>query len=336
MLVSRKTIHLIENHRDELPSDAVIAWDYYNMSIYYQMRYPNHYDSIYYFLNKTLESMARTAITNNEIEISVYISLAGLNFEQKKYEQAEKYMLHALSLLEQAQDMNNVVVEFSEAYQFLAKLYETMSRPLEALKYQKLLLENEKRRYDIEKINSINDMMVKHETEKKNIRIQTLVKEYKATQRILWLTIGLSIALLLTFTLIFLSSRLKRKNMEQQLYETALLAELRQNELEKIQNQKQELELQPVKTIIEKIAWLIEKSIIEKITKKDYIERLSKIDSKLLEQAYQNSKVKITGMDMKYIICFSADIDVRDISLLFNIEPASVNTVRYRIKKKLV
>jgi len=61
---------------------------------------------------------------------------------------------------------------------------------------------------------------------------------------------------------------------------------------------------------------------------------LSKIDCQLLEHAYQTSKVKLTGMDIKYIICFSANIDVKDISLLFNIEPASVHTVRYRIRRK--
>ncbi|MCL2073360.1 MAG: hypothetical protein FWH18_05540 [Marinilabiliaceae bacterium] len=54
----------------------------------------------------------------------------------------------------------------------------------------------------------------------------------------------------------------------------------------------------------------------------------------MLENAYQTSKAKITSMDIKYIICFAADLDTKDISLIFNIEPASVNTVRYRIKKK--
>ena len=38
---------------------------------------------------------------------------------------------------------------------------------------------------------------------------------------------------------------------------------------------------------------------------------------------------------MKYILCFAADIDTADIALVFNVEPASVRTVRYRIKKKI-
>jgi hypothetical protein len=113
-----------------------------------------------------------------------------------------------------------------------------------------------------------------------------------------------------------------------------LLAELRQNEIEKMQINQQQLDQNPVKSVIENILHAISSSIIEKEVKKAYFERLSKIDTKLLETAYQTSKVKITGMDMKYIICFAADIDVKDISLLFNVEPASVHTVRYRIRKK--
>jgi hypothetical protein len=101
-----------------------------------------------------------------------------------------------------------------------------------------------------------------------------------------------------------------------------------------VQSAKQQLEQNPVKISVEKIALMVSVSLIEKDTKTAYLERLSKIDFQPLENAYQASKVKITAMDMKYIICFAADLDAKDISLLFNIEPASVHTVRYRIKKK--
>ena len=94
------------------------------------------------------------------------------------------------------------------------------------------------------------------------------------------------------------------------------------------------MEQYPIRNVIDNIAQVISASNIEKDYKKAYLERLMKVDTKLLEMAYQTSKEKITGKDMKYIICFATDVDVKDISLLFNIEPASVHTVRYRIKKK--
>ena len=94
------------------------------------------------------------------------------------------------------------------------------------------------------------------------------------------------------------------------------------------------MEQYPIRNVIDNIAQVISASNIEKDDKKAYLERLMKVDTKLLEMAYQASMVKITGKEMKYIICFVADIDVKDISLLFNVEPASVYTVRYRIRKK--
>jgi hypothetical protein len=336
LLASRNTIYLIENHTEELPRNVVISWDYYNMSITYERVYPDHYDSIYYFLDKTLETryLIDDETIQTEIEISVYISYAEYHFEQKNYKQAEKDMLYVLSLLEQIQDYNTVIVEYSEAYKFLITYYEKMNRPWDVVKYQKLLLENEQRRYNNDKILAKNEMSARYETEKKEIQIQTLIKEKETARRILWLTFGLSFMLLMASFLIIWSSRLKRKNIEQRLYETALQAELRQNELERIQNSKQQLEQNPVKNSVERISQMVSDSLIEKDMKVAYLERLSKIDTQLLENAYQTSKIKITSMDMKYIICFAADLDTKDISLIFNIEPASVNTVRYRIKKK--
>jgi len=90
----------------------------------------------------------------------------------------------------------------------------------------------------------------------------------------------------------------------------------------------------PIGIIVENLVQAISLSHIAKKDQKVYIERLLKIDFQLFESAYQNTQVKISGRDMKYIICFAVDIDVKDISLLFNIEPASVHTARYRIKKK--
>jgi hypothetical protein len=55
----------------------------------------------------------------------------------------------------------------------------------------------------------------------------------------------------------------------------------------------------------------------------------------MLEQGYFTTNEKISNMDMKYIICFAIDMEVKDMSTLFNVEPASIRSVRYHIKKKL-
>ncbi len=85
---------------------------------------------------------------------------------------------------------------------------------------------------------------------------------------------------------------------------------------------------------VAKIARLVASSTIDAGAKDTYIESLSHLDGALLENAYRNSEARLTPLDMKYIICFNAGMGVDDIATLFNIEHASVNTVRYRIRKK--
>ncbi len=109
-----------------------------------------------------------------------------------------------------------------------------------------------------------------------------------------------------------------------------LSVELRRQERDKLPGGEQT----PVADTIEKIARKVLFSTIDTDSKSIYLDSLSHLDDALLENAYRNSEGKITPLDMKYIICFNAGMSVRDISILFNIEPASVTTVRYRIRKK--
>ncbi|MCL2028557.1 MAG: hypothetical protein FWG79_08765, partial [Bacteroidales bacterium] len=101
------------------------------------------------------------------------------------------------------------------------------------------------------------------------------------------------------------------------------------------QSNKQQLGHYHAQNTIESITQMLPGTLIDSKDKQIYLERLSKLDPTLIESVCESANVKITGMDMKYIICFMANIEVDDISLLFNIEPASVRTVRYRIRKKL-
>jgi uncharacterized protein YoxC len=271
-----------------------------------------------------------------------------------------------LSLLEQVKDYNTVILETSEAYKFLTLYYETVNRPQEALKYYKLLLENEAKRYDNDKIVAMDDILVKYETEKKEEQIDRLTERNQTARKILILTISLIVVLLTALLFFICFYRLRKKNLEQSIYESALLAELRQTELEQnlkekeqLQQQynhleaqanrnkqkaqpyiaeleriKQQLEQKLTKTLMEKLIEGISKSVMEKSKRDFYIQQLSELDVDALEQGYLCANEKISTMEMKYIICFAIDMDVKDMSLLFNVEPGSVRTVRYRIKKK--
>jgi len=99
-------------------------------------------------------------------------------------------------------------------------------------------------------------------------------------------------------------------------------------------NTELQLEYFRIQNAIESIKQLLSDSIIKNEHKKIYLERLSKLTPQLFDHIYQNAHARITAMDMKYIICFSIDMCGKDISLIFNVEPATVHTVRYRIRKK--
>jgi rRNA maturation endonuclease Nob1 len=328
---ARNAIYIIENNENEILQTGNFPFAYYNLALAYNWCYPDQYDSVYYFLDRALELRSGAKYLDIELEICVYILYAEVHFAQKKYAQAEKDMLYVLSLLEEVEDRNSVIVEYSEAYKFLVKFYETTNRPIEALKYYKLLLENERKRYDNDKIVAMGDMLVKYEVEKKNEQLDRLQERTQAARKNLILIISLlAISLIALLILVYLL-KLRKKNFEQSIYEAALLTELQQNELESI---KQRLEQNPIKAVVGKLTEWITNSVIENSKKTAYIQQLSELDMEMLEKGYLATHEKLTNLDMKYIICFAMDMDVNDISLLFNIGSNSIYVIRYRIKRK--
>jgi len=340
-LYIRKNIDLVENHLEKLSNHWMQSYAYYYLAKAFDDYFPEKTDSILFYLDKAfklfeLQETVRQREANSAMEFKIMANIVRANALSRKGRTQEAYrtMNEALHLLDILHHYQNLDEHRYRVYQFLADYYERTNNLPKALLFQKRLRESEARRYETERMRALNEMSARFEAEKKEIQIQQLISEKKAVQRILWLILGLTFMLLLTLFLVIFSSRLMRKNVEQRLYETALQSELHQNELEKVQKLQEQLKQNPVKNSVENIAQMVSDSLIDKDLRTTYLERLSKIDVNLLEQTYQVSKVKITGMDMKYIICFLAEIDVKDISLLFNIEPASVHSVRYRIKKK--
>ena len=332
---ARKNINLITNHREKLDPFLSPAWEYYNMATHFYNFYTDKNDSIIYYLNKALEEKKHIPDKSLEIEvdISVYSQFAEMYIKEKNYKQAEKDLLYVLSLLNKlGEDRNSTSVEFTQAYRFMVELYEATNRPAEALKYQKMLQESESRRYSSEKINAINEVAAKYETEKKQTQIETLQKEKKSSQMITMLAVILTSLLLISLLLLIRFFKSRKEKMEQSIYEKALLAEMKHNELEEI---KRGLQTSSTQLVVEQVVQRLNESILAQEKKKRYEEALLKLDMEAFDKAFIIEKDKITNMDMKYILCFAANMDNSDTALIFNVEQASVRTVRYRIKKKI-
>jgi hypothetical protein len=335
LMYARKNIHLIENHREKLDTELTPAWEYFNMATHFYAFYTDKNDSIAYYLNKALAEKELIANKNiaTEVDISVYKQFAEMYFREKNYKLAEENLLYVLSILNKVgTEWNTIVTDFTETYQNLVELYEATNRPFEALKYQRLLQESEARRYDSEKINAINDVAAKYETEKKQAHIETLQKEKQASHAIIALVAGLALLLFISLLLMIRVFKSRKERMEQSIYEHALLAEMKHNELEDI---KRGLQTSSTQLIVKQVVQRIDESIIEQEKKQYYKNALCKLDAEVFDKAFIMEKDSLSNMDMKYILCFAADIDTADIALVFNVEPASVRTVRYRIKKKI-
>ena len=373
MSVIRDNIYLVENYHDELSAHWIHGWAYYYLAKAFYEYHSNQTDSIHHYLDKALLVWEHDLYNlkleaSGSMELKVYICQlrAQTLWKQEKMQEAYKFMNESLDILNKLKEYQIFDEQRYVAYQFMADYYEKANRPADALKYYKLLKESEERRYESEKIQAINDMSAKYETEKKETRIQTLMMKNQTARRILQLSVSLIAVLLIALLFLIRFFKLRRKSLEQSIYESVLLTELKHNELEhnikekecllqqyndlellsehneqmaqsyrdELKRIKQQLEQKPTKTMISKLTEWLSKSVMEKGKREKYIQQLADLDIDMLEQGYLSADEKISNMEMKYIICFSIDMDVKDISLLFNVEPSSIRTVRYRIKKK--
>ena len=344
LLYARKNINLVENHLAELDPRWMHAYVYYNMANALDRFNPGDADTILAWLDKAyvmyeLEEYPRTvqAGAAKEFLSSAGVVRARVLSRKGLWAEAHKVMTEAIALMDAIHVEREKIGKQIDAYQFMTNYYERAGQPAQQVKYLKLLRESEAKLYEKRKIEALNDNSIKYETEKKELQIEMLTEEKKAQRRIF---ISLTVGLLVISVLIIISGRLKRKNIGQRLYETALLAELNNNELEKIKSDnlnadRQGLERYRVQNTIESIARMISDSMDDPGRKKIYLDRLSRLDGKVFDSLHQDADTKITAMDMKYLVCFAVDMDVKDIGLVFNVDPASVRTVRYRIRKKL-
>jgi hypothetical protein len=331
MVYIRANIALVENFLPELAKNWIHGYAYYYLARELDAWYPERNAQILEALDKAREiteldlamegsTIAQESNLMKEFDIMLNSIRARTLFRMGRLWESHTVLDQTLVMLADLEDHENLSAVRSTVYRFAVEYYETTDNPAEALRFQTLLTKNEERIHERDKITAINDMSAKYDAERNRTRIEMLTRENRATRQIMWLIAGLSLTLVVAGGAVIIGERLRRKNTEQQLYETALVAELSP--------------LAPVRETIDKIMRLVSEANIERDTKALYLERLGGLDVSLLENVYRSSGGILTSLDMKYIACFAAEIAVRDIGQMFNVEPASVNTVRYRIRKK--
>ncbi|MFI3296614.1 MAG: hypothetical protein R3Y59_03180 [bacterium] len=291
------------------------CWVYFNMALFFDIYHdPVVTDSVFHYLHLTEDALSKFIALDKykkEVEISIHDLYAWCYLETEEFDKAVDEMNYVVMLLDSIElvSPNSVIAERGEAYAFFIELYEIMGEYEKALEYQKLLTENNFIRYDLGRNSALKELQIEFDVANKEAEINLLSEQNKVLRLLVIVTLVIFLLLILIFILI----KLYNKNKEQKLYEAALIADSK-NESEKI----------TIQIIFDKL-------------RADFPIHQSQFDTVNMEQLVKlldESIISLSTMDKKYIICFIAAIKPAEIALMFNVEPASVYTVKYRIKKK--
>ena len=323
-------IHALEQIDDPYAYNIVPVWSYYNIAFFYDMYFdPPQVDSVRYYLSRSREVLKDSRTWKDSIEglISVVDLEAWQEYYEKDYLQAEQMMLEVIAMIDTVAKVspNTVITERGEAYKFLSMIYEEQGKWQKALDYKQKLIENNDLRYDVDKRRILQEVQTQYEVEKQTLQMAKLAAENKSNR---WIMIALWL-LLVAMVLCYWLLEMRRKNIEAKLYEAALEAD----------NMRQTINTLESKTDIDPLVILIDELVEQLLNgrKREYVEsavtHLRNLDLNHIQSLLSHAK-KITTMDKRYILCFAAGMTVENIADLMSLEPASVYTVRYRLRKK--
>lgn len=323
----RRAIVGLEQIADPRSYNIVPVWSYYNMAFFYDMYFqPPLVDSVRHYLDRARASIEGSRSRKDSLEalISIVDLEAWQEYYEHDYREAEAMMHEVLAMIDTVaqESPNTIITERAEAYEFLAMMAEEQGQWQAAYGYQQQLTETNAQRYDVDKRRVLQEVQTQYEVEKQQLEMDKLAAE---NSRGRWLLV----ALLLLLLLLVIGLVMGRKNAEAKLYEAALEAD----------NMRQAISALEEKTDIEPLRLLVDGLVkqMQEAAKRDYTEPsimgLQALDLAHI-QVLLSHGTKITTMDKRYILCFAAGMTVEQIADFMCLEPASVYTVRYRLRKK--
>ena len=323
-------IKALEQIENPYQYNIVPVWSYYNQAFFYDIYFqPERVDSVKYYLSlaREVNKLAQNHTDSLEALISIIDLEAWQEYYVQDYKRAESMMKNVLQMIDSVAliSPNTVITERGEAYKFLAMINQEQGRWQNAYHYQQYLLENNELRYDMDKRMALQEVQTKYEVETQTLEIEKLAAENRSNRWImvaLWL---LLVAMALGYWLLMMG----RKNAESKLYEAALEAD---NMRQAIIDLEAQTDVEPLQLLVDGLVQQLYESAEHSYTK-NAIECLRELDLGHIQVLLGHGK-KITTMDKRYILCFAAGMTVEEIAEFMCLEPASVYTVRYRLRKK--
>ena len=326
-----QSIQAMEQLPDPEQWRIIPPWNYYNQALYYDFyTSPRQTDSIEAYLRRA--EHAATLLPHLEDRQEVCISIqdmwAWLHYYRKQYRAAEQTMREVLARIDSVAEFhpNTILTERGEAYAFMVMLCTEQGRYREALDWQERLIENNAVRYDIDKTASLQEIETRYEVEKQALEMERLQERNLAFRRLLYLLLSLLFCAILLIVVLYL----RKKNTEARLYEAALEADNMRSEIDATKAAPTDAFRE---LLIDNLIQQLQALPAETPYKEPTIQRLKSLDTKRLSNLFTQGR-QLTNMDKRYLLCFAAGMTVEQIAHLFHIEPASVYTVRYRLRKK--
>ena len=304
------------------------VWNYYNMALMYDFfRNPPRTDSIAYWLDRAEEWAQRFIypIDRQESMISIGDERAWLYYYNKDYARAEAQMREVMALIDTVAVISpaSIVTERGEAYTFMVELYEAQGRYAEALHYQQLLTDNNKERYDLERQRVLDDVQTQYEVKLQKAEItrqQSIIRLISIIALLALLAIGLALTAVLY----------RKRQTEEALYAKALEAE---NIYTELLQAREQTNVEPLEGMREQLLLQIQALPNRTAYKQDALRRVEQLNLQTFKHNIREADT-LSVMDKRYLMCFAAGLTAEQVADIYCIEPASVYTVRYRIRKK--
>lgn len=336
-----RSIQAMEQLPDPEQWRIIPPWNYYNQALYYDFYTdPRQTDSIEAYLRRAEHAAAllHAPEDRQEVNISIQDMWAWLRYYRGQYRAAEQTMLEVLAMIDSVAEFhpNTVVTERGEAYAFMVMLCTEQGRYREALDWQERLIENNAVRYDIDKTASLQEIETRYEVEKKTLEMERLRERNLAFRRLLYLLLSLLLCAILLIIVLYL----RKKNTEARLYEAALEADNMRSAMDAAlaaapseNGEKKGDGMTALQLLADNLIKQLQQLPATCAYKMHSIARLQTLDIENIAHLCAQGN-RLTNMDKRYILCFAAGMSVEDVADLFHIEPASVYTVRYRLRKK--
>ncbi len=295
------------------------AWEYFNLASCYDIyKSPKQFDSITKYINLCEEFIPLSKIPSDSSNLVYHVAneRVWLQYYRHEYDSVEYGFNRLLDMLANDRHIlyRDKILNQQQLYLFIKEYNRSVGNYQKAYDYQALQYEEERKIFDVEKMKAISNIEIQLDAERKEQEIIRLKQRNDLIIRNYTIAIISVVTLLIIIILAIVIRRILQKNREQMLYEAALEAELQK-----------ESRNTTLRQTIKHMALDFPK----------YADLLNDVDVDKLQTILDQAVSPLTALDVQYVIVFQGlKLKPAQAADMFNVEAASIYTVRYRIRKK--